>query len=581
MNGPRDIDFRWASVYWTHEQIFGRRFTEAEMIDHLGKIAVDDALEALARLSCMVEGAIVTDARRQLQILRRIGLEAEVVAQLQGICDAREGGQPRTLFFPQQVVQMSRMAIRHCDRRNSDGFDGGKLAGSFIRCVFGVTDLLGPEINSGTTSEVRGFLLRQLGLMSRQESLYLFSRYYELLVRLWPRVHANGGRFEPAIAFEEYTGLSLEEYFVLGFATYIRFLNHVEHDIEPREFVLEPSRYFETTKLLPRQWKTFIGLLSSTPDELLYALDSEDQSYGQGAYRCHTFDRSPLVKIANGIIVPTSFASLERAVTEGAFWLLADAAEAKGLPREEFTGPFGTVFERFAQESLERIAEMEEQPPRHFRDFHYGPKKAKALSSDMSFVYEREGVLFEVVTGRPSVATMTRGNAIAFREDLRRLVLKKAKQLRRCWKDFFVFHQLSFDGIPKGRIHTLWPVLILIEGFPLLPPIYGEVVEQIGRDGWPRNAPRLTLLDADELGSLEALVEQGWTTLDVVKCWKRQDPELPMSNWLQTSRDVPSEIGHATWHKESFADLTDLVTMTVFGKPRAQLENEQQGSETA
>lgn len=385
-------------------------------------------------------------------------------------------------------------------------------------------------------------------------------------------MHKPGGRFEPAVAFRDYTGLSLEEFFIVGFAVYTRFLNHVDQANEPQDFVLDPPRYFATTKLQPHQWRTFLGLLSRSPDELLTALDDETERYGRGLYRSHAFDRAPLVRFPDGTVMPTSFASLERAVTEGAFWLLADAAEAKGVPREEFTGPFGEVFERFVQESLDRIAAMERPAPTAFRDFLYGPKKSRALSSDVSFVYGREAIFFEVVTGRPSVATTTRGNEISFREDLRRLVLKKAGQLRRCWMDYFVFQRLSFQGVPKGQIQTIWPVLILIEGFPLMPPIYGEVVKQVRGGGWPRNAPTLTLLDADELGALEAIVEKGWSSLDVIKRWKREAPELPMSNWLHETADFSNGVGHATWHKDAFAELTDVVSRTVLGVPPAQMQ---------
>ncbi len=566
-----DIDLNWAGVYWTHAEMFGRPFVAAEMAETLGQIAVDDLLEALARLSCMVEGADVTDGKRQLQILRRVGFEPELVEQLERLFVGRDDGRVRTLFFPQQAVELTRLALRHGDRRPRDGFDSGRLAGPFIRCLFGVSDLLGTELGSASSSEVRGFMLRQLGLMSRQETLYLFSRYYELLVRLWPRVHEGGGRFEPAEAFREYTGLTLEEYFTVGFAVYTRFLNHSQSETEPQDFALAPAQYFSTTKLEQAQWETFLGLLSRTPDELRDALSAEDARYGPGLYRSHTFDRAPLAKLDRGMYVPTSFAALERAVTEGAFWLLADAAEAKGLRREDFTSPFGGVFERFAQESLERIAALEREPPRTYRDFSYGPKKTRALSSDMTFLYDREGIFFEVVTGQASVATLTRGNDVAFREDLRRLVLKKAAQLRRCWRDLFQIPLLRFEGVPPGHIQRIWPVLILIEGFPLMPPLYGEVVDKLRRDGWPKIAPRLALIDADELAALEALVEQGWTTDQVLRTWRREAPELPMSNWLAQSPSSPERIGHASWHMQSFKEVTDLVGVAVFGKQISDL----------
>ena len=446
-----EIDLGFASVHWTHSAMFGQEFSAAEMQHKLGQIAVGDLLEAVGRLSCMVEGAEATTEGRQLQILRRLGLFDEAsITRLEGLFAPREGGRPRSLFFPQQIIELSRQAIRYGDRRERDGFAEGKLAGDFLRCIFGVTDLLGTELDDMTETSVRRFILLQMGLGSRQETMYLFTRYYDLLVRLWPEVHGTAGRFAPADAFREYTGLTLDEFFILGFAVFTRFLNHVDHVHEPSDFALYPTKYFASTRLDPRSWRRFLDLLSKTPNQLRHALAVETEDYGPGLHRCHTFDRTPLVRL-DEVYVPTSFASLERAVTEGAFWLLADAAEAKGLPREEFTAPFGKVFERFAQESLERIASKEATPPKTKRDFYYGPKRARTLSSDMIFLYDREGVFFEVATGRPSVATTTRGDERAFQHDLRKLIVKKADQLRRCWRDFMVLGR--FEGRRGGSQH--------------------------------------------------------------------------------------------------------------------------------
>jgi hypothetical protein len=268
---------------------------------------------------------------------------------------------------------------------------------------------------------------------------------------------------------------------------------------------------------------------------------------------------------AGAVVARQSFAALERAVTEGAFWLLADAAEAEGRRREDFTAPFGAVFERFAQESLERVAALDSDSPTPLRDFQYGPRSRRVLSSDMTFLCkDEEAVFFEVVTGRPRVATLTRGDPVTFREDVRRLVLKKAAQLRRCWEDHTFYRRLRFEDYdPPRRTRRVWPVLLTIESFPLMPPLYGEIVDRIRADGWPRTAPPITILDADELAALERLVEQGWTTLEVLTRWKREAPRLPISNWLAS---VEPQLGHAEWHRASFAAMTRAATLLMFGR---------------
>jgi hypothetical protein len=271
--------------------------------------------------------------------------------------------------------------------------------------------------------------------------------------------------------------------------------------------------------------------------------------------------------------MPLSFAALERAVTEGIFWILANATEADGLSREKFTGPFGRVFERFVQESIERIAGKEPQPPETFRDFYYGPRKQQVLSSDVTIVYPGAAFFCEVVTGRANVPTITRGDLPTFWKDTDRLVGKKVRQLARCVRDFFIMGNLTFDGIGPGQVQTVWPVLVMVEEFPLMPPIRGEIERRLRKQSnWPHNVARLTILDADELGVLEALVEKGSTMREVLQRWKRESPDLPLVNWLRARQyEHP---GHSTWHQQTFRRLTELVAITIFGRELADIEDE-------
>jgi hypothetical protein len=113
----------------------------------------------------------------------------------------------------------------------------------------------------------------------------------------------------------------------------------------------------------------------------------------------------------------------------------------------------------------------------------------------MTVVYPTEAFFCEVVTGRPNVPTITRGNLRTFWTDVDRLVAKKARQLSRCLRDFFLIGQLTFDGARPARLQTVWPVLIMIEEFPLMPPIRGEIEERLRKkSNCPHGVPRLTVI---------------------------------------------------------------------------------------
>lgn len=571
--GSRGVDLNFASVYWTHEELFGRRITELEVIELLQQLAVEDCVEALSRLSCLVETSIPASPDRQVLIINRMGFAAAFAEQLSARVTNTEDGPRRTLFFSQQVTHLMRLALMHCDDRPGDHFEDNRRSDIFVRALFGVTDLFRGELSTPGVDPQIQFMIRQLGLMARPDTLSVFSRYYDLLLRLWPKV-VDPTEFDPASVFHQHTELTMERYFTIGFGVYSRFLNYSVSDIEPDDFALVPNTYFETTALKETDWRAFLKLLTAKPAGLRQALEREEAKYGQTLYRSSTFDRCPLVELSHGRIIPTSFVALERAVTEGVFWILANATEAQQRPREDFTGPFGRVFERFVQESMERIAAKEPDPPTVFRDFSYGPRKHRVMSSDVTLVYPHEALFCEVVTGRPIISTITRGDLKSFWNDVDKLVAKKARQLSRCLRDFLIFGTLKFDGVGNERLQRVWPVLIMVEEFPLMPPIREEIDKRLRkRENWPRNVPRLTVMDADELGALETLVEQGWTMHEVIRQWKADAPELPLANWLAIR--YQQQPGHSTWHLQTYRQLTELVAQTIFGRDLADIEAEQ------
>jgi hypothetical protein len=67
--GRADLDLNFASVYWTHEDLFGTRMAEQGVIELLKQLAVEDCVEALSRLSCLLDTKTAIDADRQRLVI--------------------------------------------------------------------------------------------------------------------------------------------------------------------------------------------------------------------------------------------------------------------------------------------------------------------------------------------------------------------------------------------------------------------------------------------------------------------------------------------------------------------------------
>ncbi|MGA2928776.1 MAG: hypothetical protein ABSG43_22865, partial [Solirubrobacteraceae bacterium] len=89
---------------------------------------------------------------------------------------------------------------------------------------------------------------------------------------------------------------------------YSRFLSYGMQRAGPEDFALVPSSYFENRILADGEWRGFLDLVTSTPDELRQASEGEAAEYGETLYRSHSFDKTPLIDLSDGRIVPAGFA---------------------------------------------------------------------------------------------------------------------------------------------------------------------------------------------------------------------------------------------------------------------------------
>jgi hypothetical protein len=167
--------------------------------------------------------------------------------------------------------------------------------------------------------------------------------------------------------------------------------------------------------------------------------------YGATTYGSLTFERFPLVEAQPGIYLPASVASLQRRITEGVFHVLAEAAEKDGRDRRHYLSAFGIVFQALVERTIRRGEAALPSPTPITVDVPYGTRRKARDSSDVIVADERNPVFIEVISGPLQAATTTRGDVEAFRVDLQRLILGKAKQLNR-FIDDFLSNDLKVDG---------------------------------------------------------------------------------------------------------------------------------------
>lgn len=555
---------KYVNTFLTWEELGGDPIDEGEIAQRLAEMSGYDCLQALGRLSCMLQGGPPTHIDTQRLIMRRLGWPDDLRSWIEEKLNEKAGGS-RALFFPQQVVHLARLAVLHADDRPADDFAGGELVGRFIECLLGITEVLEEgDLEVADPESVVPWILRQWAINGRQDSPLLWGRYYDVLVRTWQEV-ATPEAFDAAKAFQRYTRISLQEWLTTGFALYGRFLSYGVGSLE--DFFVEPTHWFSKTAIGQEVWRPFLDRNTQTLDSCRQALQKEESTYGKTQYRCQTFESTPLLWFPDGRLIPVALDSLERRCTEGMFFELADGAMREGLPREQFTGPFGAVFEEFVQRSWERMLPAVGVPRVH-RPKTYLRTGQHVESSD-AVLDAGDGVLFcEIVARRPQVATLTRGDWQTFMDDLEKGPLKKARQLHLNIEDYRK-GDLSFGPLCFRRGQKIWPMLVMVEGFPTMPPIPAVISQEISKHGWLTNLPPLAILGSEDLGHIEGLVDAGFGVLELISLWKG-NPELadlPFPNFLDSLADPRiARARQTSFYEETWQELTGRITRRLFPK---------------
>lgn len=558
---PAELSFVHTFVTW--EELTGKKMSEGEVVERLLQLSAYDCLQALGRLSCMVQGGPLMSREKQRLIMERLGWPEEARKLLEEKMGDSDG-EIRCVFFPQQVVHLTRLAALHADPRPADDFDSGVAVGLFIECLLGVSDVFEEgDLDEHDPSSVIPWILRQLAINGRHDSPLLWGRYYDILVRTWGEV-ATPEAFDAAAAFERRTGISMADWLTTGLALYGRYLSYGTGGSD--EYFIDPATLFSKSAVSEEVWKPFVAANAQGLDECRTALEQEEATYGPTQYRAQAFEAKPLLSFPDGRLIPLACDSLERRCTEGMFFELADGAQAERLAREHFTSPFGAVFEEFVARAWERM-----MPTLGVRRVHrakkYMRKEDEVDSTDVVLDGGAKGVIFcEVVSRRPRVATMTRGDWNAFNGDLESGPLKKAHQLDLNIKDYRS-GELGFEHLDYQPGQKIWPMLVMAEGFPTMPPIPQFIAEEIDRRGWLEGMPELAILGSEDLGHLEALLEAGFGAVDLMARWKG-DPataNLPFSNFLSTLADPRiARTRQAPFYQQAWDELSELIRLRLF-----------------
>ena len=553
---------RNAAVYLTHRELTGDAVTQADLIELLRGLSVEDVIGQIAVLATRYTEHPTTDRAAQAAMLRRVAGPAGLADALIGAIE--RGGDDVVILHQQQLVHLARLALIHCDLRAHDDFRGAQGYLDFLTCLIGVNDVLEQGLEIEDPNERLAWELRQCDVNHREDTALLLGTHHAIYQRLWPEIQPEGAA-EVEAAFMKTVGVSFSDFFVVGAGVQSRFMSHALND-ENGVPLLNPTEYFAAVDLTEREWEPFFAATARTPTEMRDALIEEEADYGKTTYGSLTFERWPLLAVRDEGYLPISMPALQRRFTQGIFHVLAEAAHEAQLDRRYYTSRFGEPFQALVEQSLRRGVAATDPSLPIAADVEYGPRTARRRSSDVVLGYPGHPVFVDAVSGPLQAATLTRGDLSTYERDVERLIVEKAAQLDARIAEFFD-GDAPFEDIDPATVSKVHPVVVTSHPFPRRDTIADDLDRRLHASGAltdPRIAD-LAVLSSEELAYAEGLMEhRGESFLALIRGWTSSDRgRHSFRNYA--IEHAGGRAPPATAFLEFWAETTAIVQRRLFG----------------
>ena len=308
-------------------------------------------------------------------------------------------------------------------------------------------------------------------------------------------------------AWEKMTGLSLEQFLIIGFA-YLTGVGKSNRVV--RHYA---SRGIFEGKVAVEQCEAFLGLASATYEEfreLSSAFRIDDPLYSKTEF--NVLAQRPLIAVRDELIAPVPRLLLRR-ITDGVRYDLRDRfREEKGNPFSEY---FGKLFEHYTGELLKwAFGEDKVFPePVYGKEHRRGP--------DWVVIDDGTALLFECRSSGLLLESKTAAGQKQIRGDLKRILIETAKKYPQKVDDL----RDGSAGVDVTSVTNFVPVIITYESAYFEPVLRSLAIRELDQR-------------AQEYRHIDI------TDLETVTSWHGRYPiSRLLEEWRATYKANPREFG--------------------------------------
>lgn len=545
-----EADF--ARSYVTYSELFGIQPTWENFFDRLSDLGLQSLMVSLSYVNSVLylKGGIqaqsdLVDNTFDTELRSRL-------AQLQDL-------ETRVAYSPAQTLLVMRSALLHSPDR-----EGMRPGRSYVRALSEVllmaNDLLmadekrNIETAAADSSDpdvlsraMLSFSIRTTVVNGADAFNTTVARasiiFGELAQRDDIRLRAAGDAIDVAARFEAVTGLSLRDYFAIGWMLIYWFHLGVRNPNDTHHRILIPQAFFSQTRLNPAlAGRILDGLMQD------YATARARCEARQGGGRLFTYDivpfmDSPLYRIRHDVAVPANLPFLAYRLSIGVYWILFDAMS--GGDRRRWSAFYGHLVEAYVRDTIATLLpRRSDLPQRVFPEFVYRVGRQEYRTTDVVGLFPGAAIFFEVTATRFRMeGTLLVDDPAAVEADLERIVIGKARQLDERIRHFRE-GRYAFGETTAVHVPVIIPVVVTSEPIPMWTTTSRTIRSALTREGLlqqPGIEP-LRVIGVDELEMLEALAQTGTEPIDVLRA-HTNDTELKnvsLRNFLALRYDVPT-----------------------------------------
>lgn len=308
----------------------------------------------------------------------------------------------------------------------------------------------------------------------------------------------------------------------------------------------------------------FLSHTARDVDGLATAVLDQREAGTDTAWNFLPFERTPLLMLPQGDVLVLDMQMLASRVTEGIFWDVHDHLKDRDgeQARRAWTQVWGDMVEHWAVDRLPALAPAALEGHTYWSPGDLETAYPRTSTCDAAVEVAPDMLLLEAVGGRFTFKTRARGMVPALRDDVEKLVMKKARQLDATARSVLRNEQ-SLTGYPQVRGRTIQPLVITGCQWPANPLLRIYIESECNREKLftdPRVAS-LAVIGLDELGALEQLSAAGSSPVQAIRDWQASNlRDMPLRNWL--AREASPAHGSEDAWEELVPDLMSRLGMT-------------------